>query len=45
MATSTSPVTTVHLIHEVPDFIEKTAALISEEWPRGLNMRYRNGQI
>ena len=28
------------LIHHVPDLIDKTAALISDEWPRGLSARY-----
>jgi N-acetylglutamate synthase-like GNAT family acetyltransferase len=27
------------LIHHVPDLIDKTAALISDEWPRGLSAR------
>jgi hypothetical protein len=31
---------TSRLIHNVPELIEKTAALISDEWPRGISARY-----
>lgn len=31
---------TIHFMHDVPEYLEQTAALISEEWPRGMNARY-----